>query len=138
MAGGGRNRSRPLSRSLVQALLLLVLSIGWLGLAAPSAMAAAILGVPSPTLLRVGDQNRGYLVELACLAVEEANSQPALDWLRRHGTRGTRVNLRPVGQHDGLLVAHVRVLSNGLDLGEGLVAERLATVSPCPEGGAAG
>ena len=100
-----------------------------------SALAAEIFGVPGPTLLRVGDQNRGYLVELACLEVEEANSQQAVEWLRRHGSRGTKVNLRPVSEHDGRLVANVKILNSGLDLGEGLVAEGLATAMPCPEAG---
>jgi hypothetical protein len=119
---------------LVQALVLLTAVLGCTLLWSPGeARAAEIFGVPGPTLLRVGDQNRGYLVELACLAVEEANSQEAVAWLRRHGPRGTKVNLRPVSEHDGLLVAQVRVLTSGLDLGEGLVAEGWATAVPCPE-----
>ncbi|MFN9621884.1 MAG: nuclease [Cyanobacteriota bacterium] len=110
---------------------MVVLALGVPGFSLPRAEAAEILGVPSPTRVRVGDQNRGYLVDLACITVAEADRQPALEWLRRHGTRGTRVNLRPVGEHDGVLVARVQVLASGLDLGEGLVAEGLAATSPC-------
>jgi hypothetical protein len=112
---------------------MLWLCLGLPGIFTARAEAAEILGVPSPTRLRVGDQNRGYLVDLACVSVAEADRQPALDWMRRHGPRGTRVNLRPAGQRDGVLVASIRVLSTDLDLGEGLVAEGLATVSPCSE-----
>ncbi len=111
--------------------MILALALGIPGLSPPQAEAAEILGVPSPTQLRVGDQNRGYRVDLACVTVAEADRQPALEWMRRHGARGTRVNLRPVGEHDGVLVARVRVLASGLDLGEGLVAEGLAAAAPC-------
>lgn len=119
-------------------MLLACLVIGVQSVAVSTAAAAEILAVPSPTRLRVGDQNRGYLVDLACIAVTEANRQPALAWVRQHGPRGTRVNLRPVGERDGVLVASVQVLSNGLDLGESLVEQGLATITPCPEGGARG
>lgn len=136
LGSADRVPARRPRRNLAFALLTLALIIGCSALWAPGrAMAAEIFAVPGPTLLRVGDQNRGYLVELACLEVEEANSQQAVNWLRRHGSRGTKVNLRPVGEHDGLLVANVRVLNSGLDLGEGLVAQGLATALPCPEGG---
>jgi hypothetical protein len=123
---------------VLAALLIFWCTLGAPGIAVSRAEAAEIQGVAGPTRLRVGDQNRGYLVDLACVSVAEADRQPALEWIRRHGARGTRVNLRPVGQQDGVLIAAVRVLSSGLDLGEGLVAEGLATASPCPEAGGEG
>jgi len=133
----GLMRVRPLlAKPLLARLLMLALALGFTGIGVPSALAAEILAVPSPTRLRVGDQNRGYLVELACIAVEDADGQAALEWLRGQGTRGTRVNLRPRGEHDGVLVANVRILSSGLDLGEGLVARGLATALPCPDANA--
>lgn len=125
-------------RLLLRGLLLLALMVGSMGIGVPSVLAAEILGVPSPTRLRVGDQNRGYLVELACVSVAEANSPAALEWLRRQASRGTRVNLRPLGEHDGVLVAQVRILSSGLDLGEGLVARGWAVATPCLESPGAG
>ena len=133
---GNRALPKPPGHTLIFGLLTLALWIGCTVVWAPeSALAAEIFGVPGPTLLRVGDQNRGYVVELACLEVEDANSQQAVEWLRRHGSRGTKVNLRPVSEHDGRLVANVKILNSGLDLGEGLVAEGLATAMPCPEAG---
>ena len=113
--------------------LILLLTISWLGMGLPPALAAEILSVRSATQLQVGDQNRGYLAELACLEVAEANRPEAQEWLRRHGPRGSKVNLRPMGEHDGQLVARVSLLKNGLDLGESLVAEGLAKASPCPD-----
>jgi hypothetical protein len=126
-----RLRGPLLARPLLSGLLLLALALGFTGIGVPRALAAEILGVPTPTRLRVGDQNRGYTVELACIAVADADRQAALEWLRGQGSRGTRVNLRPVGEHDGVLVAKVRILSSGVDLGEGLVTRGLASPTSC-------
>ncbi|MFM1798677.1 MAG: hypothetical protein RLZZ117_955 [Cyanobacteriota bacterium] len=123
---------------ILATLVLLGSLLGIPGIEVPEATAAEIQAVSGPTRLRVGDQNRSYLVDLACVSVAEADRQSAMEWIRRHGSRGTRVNLRPLGQEEGVLIAAVRVLSNGLDLGEGLVAQGLATPSPCPDAGGEG
>ena len=106
----------------------------WIGvwaIAVPRAIAAEILSIRHATQLQIGDQNRSYGVELGCIAVEETHKEDALRWLQRHGPRGTKVNLRPIHEVDGLLVAQVRVLKSGLDLGDALVAAGLATPRPC-------
>jgi hypothetical protein len=86
--------------------------------------------VRGATLLQVGDSNRSYAVLLACVAVDPAQEAAATDWLRLQAPRGTRVNLRPVGQRDGVLLARVRTQAErsgpDLDLGMGLMAEGLA------------
>ncbi|MEB3194682.1 MAG: hypothetical protein VKO19_06140 [Cyanobacteriota bacterium] len=123
----------PLKPALgVRPLLLVVLL--WsltIGLFAGPALAAEILSIRSATLLQIGDQNRTYSIQLACLAVPESNQQEALAWLQKHGPRGTKVNLRPISEQGGKLVAQVRVLRTGQDLGEALVAEGLATATAC-------
>ncbi|MFN9071001.1 MAG: hypothetical protein ACK5WI_09010, partial [Cyanobacteriota bacterium] len=111
-------------------LSLIVVAGGWC-FTAPQAMAAEILSIRSPTLLQVGDQNRSYGVQLACISVNEANSQAALAWLQRNGSRGTKINFRPMGVQDGQMVAQVSLLKNGLNLGDALVAEGLASPLPC-------
>ena len=131
-------RGRLLSKIVLPCLGLLLLVAGVTGPLVPGAMAAEILSVRQPTLLRIGDQNRSYLVQLACLAVPDNQSERAMDWLRHHGARGTRVNIRPVTQTDGILVAKVSLLKTGVDLGEALVASGLATPSPCPSDGVEG
>ena len=73
-----------------------------------AASAAEVLAVRSATLLQVGDSNRTYTVELACLAVAPEQQQQALAWLRRELPRRSRVNLRPLGSHDGILLARVQ------------------------------
>jgi endonuclease YncB( thermonuclease family) len=114
-------------------LLLLLLWTG-IGLAVPPAQAAEILSVRSATLLQIGDQNRSYGIQLACLSVADTSEQEAMSWLQNHGPRGTKVNLRPISKQDGKLVAKVRVLKTGQDLGEAMVAEGLASPIPCADG----
>ena len=114
--------------------VLLLLWTGIVGFADAPAMAAEIMSVRSATLLQIGDQNRSYGIELACLSVPESSQQEALGWMQKHGPRGTKVNLRPISNHDGMLVAKVRVLKTGQDLGEAMVAEGLASPIPCSDG----
>ena len=97
-------------------------------LLASAADAAEVLQVRSGKLLQVGDHNRNYTVELACL--ELPSDAAAADWLRSTLPRRTKVNLRPLGNADGVLLARVQRLASGdapaTDLGEGLIAAGLA------------
>ena len=95
------------------------------------AFAAEVLQVRSATLLQVGDRNRNYSVQLACVEVAPDDEQQAQDWLRRAVPRRRRVNLRPEGSSDGVLLARVTPIGDELDLGAALVQEGLARVS-CP------
>ena len=116
--------------ALLAALLL------WPG----GAQAAEVLQVRGATLLQLGDQNRSYTVQLACIVVPEAQQSEAVDWLRQAAPRRTRVNLRPMGQTQGVLLARVQTLSAAQkrsgstvassDLGSGLIAAGLARVAP--------
>lgn len=102
--------------------------------------AAEVLQVRSGTLLQIGDRNRSYAVELACVAVAPADDAAAAAWLRQALPRRSRVNLRPRGSDDGTLLASVQRLAGGsgadqrLDLGQGLVAAGLATALPHCDG----
>ncbi|MFN7679000.1 MAG: hypothetical protein ACK5QW_10475 [Cyanobacteriota bacterium] len=125
--------SRLVSRLVLSLLCLPLWLAGWAGPLAPPAVAAEILSVREPGLLRIGDQNRSYMVQLACLEVADHQNAQALAWMRQHGSRGTRVNIRPISQRDGMLVAKVSVLKTGTDLGEALVANGLASASPCAD-----
>jgi len=110
--------------ALTAALVLLL----WPGVA----LAAEILQVRGATLLQLGDQNRSYTVQLACIVVPEAQQGEAVDWLRQAAPRRTRVNLRPMGQNQGVLLARVQTLSASagtMDLASGLVAAGLAQVA---------
>jgi hypothetical protein len=124
----------PVFGIVPQLLLMLLLWTGVVCFSVVPAMAAEILSVRSATLLQIGDQNRSYGIQLACIVVSDSRQKESLDWLRRHGPRGTKVNLRPIGEHDGMLVAQVRVLKTGEDLGEAMVAQGLASSIPCLDG----
>ena len=96
-------------------------------------MAAEVLQVRGATLLQLGDQNRSYTVQLACVEVAEAQQAEAVAGLRQAVPRHTRVNLRPMGQNQGVLLARVQPLASvrgstnqAADLGNGLIAAGLA------------
>jgi len=98
-----------------------------------AAWAAEVLQVRGSTLLQLGDQNRSYTVQLACVEVAEAQQAEAVAWLRQAVPRHTRVNLRPMGQNHGVLLARVQPLApvrgstnQAADLGNGLIAAGLA------------
>jgi endonuclease YncB( thermonuclease family) len=99
--------------------------------------AAEILQVRDADLLQLGDQNRSYTVQLACIAVSPEHENEAIAWLRQAAPRYTKVNLRPMGQNQGVLLAMVTPLATATDLGSGLVAAGLAelqtgALDPCP------
>jgi len=102
--------------ALLVALLILPLGAG----------AAEILQVRGADLLQLGDQNRSYTVQLACIAVSPEHENEAIAWLRQAAPRHTKVNLRPMGQNQGVLLAMVTPLATAADLGSGLVAAGLA------------
>ncbi|HGY5547320.1 MAG: nuclease [Prochlorococcus sp.] len=83
-------------------------------------MAAEVLRVSSSSLLQVGDHNRTYTVRLACLEVDSSNELEAMAWLKSELPRRRRVNLRPEGASDGVLLARVSSIGSDVDLSAGL------------------
>jgi hypothetical protein len=108
--------------------VLLALLLMWPGAAA----AAEVFQVRSGTLLQVGDGNRSYAVELACMELVADHEAEATAWLRQALPRRTKVNLRPMGQRDGTLLAQVSVLASGADIATGLIEAGLAQAEACP------
>lgn len=118
-------------RALLAALGLLAAVL----LSVPGTAAAAeVLQVRSGTLLQVGDHNRTYSVELACVSLPAGGDEAAAAWLRQQLPRRTRVNLRPLGNREGTLLARVQRLEGGgnaaTDLGDGLISAGLASALP--------
>lgn len=85
-----------------------------------SVQAAEVLQVRSSSLLQVGDHNRNYTVQLACLEVPAEHEQAAVDFLRQSLPRRQRVNLRPEGSIDGTLLARVTPLGSAQDMSAAL------------------
>lgn len=108
--------------------VLLAVLVAWPGVAA----AAEVFQVRSGRLLQVGDGNRSYAVELACIELVTDQEQEATAWLRQALPRRTKVNLRPMGQRDGTLLAQVSLLSSGADIATGLIEAGLAKAEACP------
>jgi len=88
--------------------------------------AAEVLQVQKSSLLQIGDHNRTYTVRLACLDVPPSKEVEAMAWLKSELPRRRRVNLRPEGTLDGVLLAKVTPLGRDQDLGAGLIAAGLA------------
>jgi hypothetical protein len=125
----------PSFRRRTLAIVLGVLVLIPTVLGAPAMAAAAeVLQVRDATLLQVGDSNRSYSVELACVAVEPGERDAAIAWLREQLPRRSRVNLRPIGNHDGILLARVQKLGDANDLGSGLITAGLASPTPLANG----
>ncbi len=108
--------------------------LSW-SLAVAPVNAAEILQVRGPTLLQLGDGNRSYTVQLGCLQVPPAGQQAATEWLRQTLPRRSRVNLRPLGQREGVLLARITLLDGGTpkDLASAMIDAGLAESVPCPQ-----
>ena len=102
-------------------------------LAVAPVAAAEVLQVRGPALLQLGDGNRSYVVELACLHVLPDSQQQATAWLRQQLPRHSRVNLRPLGQREGVLLARISRLDGGApqDLADAMIGTGLAEPQPC-------
>ncbi len=91
--------------------------------------AAELLQVQSSRLLKIGDHNRSYSVQLACLDINPEKEEDARNWLKSELKRGSRVNLRPQGSNDGVLVARVISIDSDQDLSLSMAKVGLATFS---------
>ncbi len=88
--------------------------------------AAEILQIRSSTQLQIGDRNRSYTVNLACIEVESDNESLAIDWLKLNLKRGKRVNFKPEGSINGFLLARVSSVDGKSDFGNSLIEKGLA------------
>lgn len=102
-------------------------------LAVAPVAAAEVLQVRGPSLLQLGDGNRSYAVELACVHVPLDSQQQAMAWLRQQLPRHSRVNLRPLGQREGVLLARISRLDGGAprDLSDAMIGSGLAEPQSC-------
>jgi hypothetical protein len=121
-----------LRRSALALVLAVALLTALIGAGVAPAAAAEVLQVRSASLLLVGDSNRTYTVELACISSSPEQQPLALDWLRGQLPRRSRVNLRPLGNRDGVLVARVQKLSSASDLSSAMVEAGLAEPGAAP------
>ncbi len=91
--------------------------------------AAEVLQVQSSSLIQVGDHNRNYTVRIACFEVNPVYEQEAKRWLKSSLTRRAKVNLKPEGSSDGILLARVVLLEDQLDLSKALYEKGFGSLS---------
>ena len=89
--------------------------------------AAEILQVSSSSVLLIGDHNRTYTVKLACTEITPNLEEKSVKWLKEQLPRHTKVNLKPKGSIDGVLVAKVIPFNSDIDINEKYIKEGLAT-----------
>ena len=88
--------------------------------------AAEILQVSSSSVLLIGDNNRTYTVKIACMEISPDLEERAVNWLRKELPRHTKVNLKPKGSVDGVLVANVIPFNSNIDITEKYINEGIA------------
>jgi len=88
---------------------------------------AEILQVTSSSVLLIGDHNRTYTVKLACTEIKPDLEEKSVKWLRKELPRHTKVNLRPKGSVDGVLIAKVIPFDSNIDINEKYINEGFAT-----------
>ena len=89
-------------------------------------LAAEIMQVSSSSVLLIGDNNRTYTVKIACVKINTESEEVSMNWLKKQLPRHTKVNLKPKGFIDGMLVARVIPINSNVDLAETYVAEGFA------------
>ena len=89
--------------------------------------AAEVLQVTSSSVLLIGDHNRTYTVKLACAEISPDLEENSVNWLKKQLPRHTKVNLKPKGSVDGVLVAKVIPFDSNIDITEKYISEGLAT-----------
>ena len=88
--------------------------------------AAEILQVSSSSVLLIGDNNRTYTVKIACMEISPDFEEESVKWLKKQLPRHTKVNLRPKGSLDGMLVAKVIPFNSNIDITEKYINEGLS------------
>ena len=88
--------------------------------------AAEILQVSSSSVLLIGDHNRTYTVKLACTEISPELEEKSIKWLKKQLPRHTKVNLKPKGSLQGVLIAKVIPVDSSIDISEKYINEGLA------------
>ena len=88
--------------------------------------AAEVLQVTNSSVLLIGDHNRTYTVKLACTEISPDLEEKSVKWLKKQLPRHTKVNLKPKGSVDGVLVAKVIPFDSNIDITEEYINEGLA------------
>jgi hypothetical protein len=119
-----RNKLKRFMNKFFTKILILLVSLFWFH---SGVDAAEILQVTSSSVLLIGDHNRTYTVKLACTEITPDLEEESLKWLKKQLPRHTKVNLKPKGSVNGVLVAKVIPFDSEIDINEKYINEGLAT-----------
>ena len=93
----------------------------------PKVYAAEILQISNSSVLLIGDNNRTYTVKIACAEISPESEEKSVEWLKKQLPRHTKVNLKPKGSIDGMLIAKIIPFNTNLDISEEYIKEGFAT-----------
>ena len=110
-------------------IFLLLITLFFLTLKPFSLNAAEVLQITNSSTLLIGDQNRNYTVKIACLDLDPSKESYIIDYLKSELPRRSRVNLKPKGSQDGVLIAKIISIENNIDVGDMIVAKEWAKPS---------
>ena len=85
--------------------------------------AAEVLQIRDSITLLIGDHNRIYTVELACVETYPSKEEEATNVLKSELRRKRKVNIRPLGSRDGTLLARVTPINTNKEIGE-MISEK--------------
>jgi len=66
-------------------------------------------------------------IAIACIETSPDIEEKSVNWLKKELPRHTKVNLKPKGSVDGLLVSKVIPFNSNIDIAEKYIKEGLAT-----------
>ena len=112
-----------MNKLYIRIFILLITLLGFFS----KVNAAEILQVSSSSVLLIGDNNRTYTVKIACTEIRPDLEEKSVNWLKKQLPRHTKVNLKPKGSVDGVLVAKVIPFNSDIDISEKYINEGLAT-----------
>ena len=92
----------------------------------PKVYAAEILQISNSSVLLIGDNNRTYTVKIACTEIRPELEEKSVEWLKKQLPRHTKVNLKPKGSIDGILIARIIPFNSNIDISEEYIKEGLA------------
>ena len=92
----------------------------------PKVYAAEILQISNSSVLLIGDNNRTYTVKIACTEIRPELEEKSVEWLKKQLPRHTKVNLKPKGSIDGMLIARIIPFNSNIDISEEYIKEGLA------------
>ena len=110
-------------------IIISIILISFLGFCS-EVYAAEILQVSNSSVLLIGDNNRTYTVKIACTEISPDLEEESVNWLKNKLPRHTKVNLKPKGSVDGVLIAKVITINSNIDITEEYINEGLA-VNKC-------